>query len=222
MNNADKIKIQLYKYLEKHSGNTYLAVPEISIANNIADILVCNENIHIFEIKSKTDSLKRLPNQISTFSKYANLVTIVAHEKFIQKIMNDSNLNGIGIMSVNDKNQLTNIQEPIFNEMPGPNYLAYFNTKELREVLRGMPKWYKFNFIEAEEKLLQLLTVDEIRRLTLFRIQEKYSQEFRIRQQYIKEKKYVEALTSRFLQDVNSEVTPLTEIPYKVFKDFNY
>lgn len=222
MNNADKIKIQLYKYLAKNSTDIYLAVPEVSIANNIADMLVCNSDIHIFEIKSKSDSLKRLPKQISTFSKYANRVTVVAHEKFIQNILNDSKMEGVGVISVNDKNQLLQIRKPMFHEMPGPNYLAYFNTKELREVLRGMPKWYKLNFIEAEEKLLKLLTVDEIRRLTLFRIEEKYSQEFKMRQEYIKEKKYVEALTSRFLQDINTQVTPLTEIPYKIFKDFSY
>lgn len=222
MNNADKIKIQLYKYLSKNLTDQHIAVPEVSIANNVADMLVSNGHIHIFEIKSKTDTLKRLPKQISTFSKYSNFVTIVAHEKFIQKIIDDPELNQIGIISINDNNTLTDIRNATFKPMPASHYLAYFNTAELREVLRGMPKWYKFNFIDAENKLLELLTFDEIRRLTLFRIKEKYSQEFKIRQQYIKEKKYTEALHSRFQQDVCTQVTPLTEIPYKVFKDFNY
>ena len=152
MNNADKIKIQLYKYFSTHFTDEYIAVPEVSIANNIADMLVSNGHIHTYEIKSKTDSLKRLPQQISTFSKYSNFVTVVAHEKFIQKIINEPKMDQVGIISVSDSNKLTNIRKAMFNKMPTSHYLAYFNTSELREVLRGMPKWYKFNFIEAEKR----------------------------------------------------------------------
>ncbi|WP_373033763.1 sce7726 family protein [Sulfurovum sp.] len=222
MNDADIIKIELYKYLFKYSTSNFIAVPEVSISNNISDMLVTNGNIHNFEIKSKSDSLKRLSQQIATFKKYSNLVTIVAHDKFIKKILSDPQMDGIGIISVNDKNKLTTLREPEYRDIPAPNYLAYFNTSELRETLRGVPQWYKLNFIDAEKKLLELLTEDEVRRLTLFRIKEKYSQEFAKRRSLIKEKKELEALQSRFKQYINVQVTPLTDIPYKVFRDFNY
>ncbi|MHB1664246.1 MAG: sce7726 family protein [bacterium] len=222
MTAANKIKIALYKIIFKQFKYGYIAVPEVTIAGNIADMLVVNGDIHIYEIKSKTDSLKRLPKQVETFSKYANKVTIVAHEKFIYKLTSEPYMNNIGIISVDDKDKLKHIKEPQSLSILTPYYLAYFNTIELRETLRGIPQWYKLSFIDAEQKLLELLNPDEIRRLTLFRIKEKFFKEFIRRRGLIKNKKEIEALQPRFEQMDTVNITSLAEIPYKVFRDFNF
>lgn len=223
MTAADKIKISLYKIIFKQLKHGDIAVPEVTIAGNVADMLVTNGDIHIYEIKSKVDSLKRLPNQIRTFERYANKVTVVAHEKFINKLTSEPYMDNIGIISVDDKNKLKRIKEPQNRLIQTPYYLAYFNTNELRETLRGVvPRWYKLNFIDAEQKILELLTKDEIRRLTLFRIKEKFLKEFTKRHLLIKDKKEIEALSTRFEQRGNTSITPLTEIPYSVFREFNF
>lgn len=223
MTAADKIKISLYKIIFKQLKHGDIAVPEVTIVGNIADMLVVNDDIHIYEIKSKADSLKRLPNQISTFERYANKVTVVAHEKFIDKLTSEPYMDNIGIISIDDRDKLRCIKEPQNRLIQAPYYLAYFNTNELRETLRGIvPQWYKLNFIDAEQKLLELLKPDEIRRLTLFRIKEKFLKEFTKRHSLIKYKKEIEALRSRFEQRGNTNVTPLTEIPYSVFREFHF
>lgn len=220
---SELIKIELYKKIFSPEHNhSYIAVPEVSIAGNVADILVTNGDIHIYEIKSKTDSLTRLPKQIETFKKYANKVTVVSHEKFISKLLDKSYMSDVGIISVNDKNKLTIIREAVEHALPSAHYFAYFNTTELREILRGFSGWYKMTFLEAEEKILNILNNDEIRRLTLFRIKEKYSKESSKRHLLIKEKKYSEALLTRFEHMEGVNITPLREIPYCIFRDFEH
>lgn len=220
---SELIKIELYKKIFSPEHNhSYIAVPEVSIAGNVADILVTNGDIHVYEIKSKTDSLTRLPKQIETFKKYANKVTVVSHEKFISKLIEKDYMTDVGIIAVNDNNKLTPIREAVERILPAANYFAYFNTTELRETLRGFQGWYKMTFLEAEEKILNILNNDEIRRLTLFRIKEKYSKESSKRHLLIKEKKYSEALLTRFEHMEGVNITPLREIPYCIFRDFEH
>lgn len=221
MSEADKIKISLYKKIFKELKKNYIAVPEVTILGNIADMLVTNGDIHIYEIKSKVDSLKRLPKQIQTFKKYANKVTVVADEKFIPKLLSEPYMQGVGIISVNDKYSLKTVRESKSFDIHPPYYLAYFNIQELKETLRGFNGWYKFNFIEAEKKLLELLSYEEIRMLTLFRLKERYKTEFIKRKQLIKEKRIKEALQSRSGQSNTASITPLTEIPYGILKGWN-
>jgi len=217
MTAANKIKISLYKKLFRDLKKDYIAVPEVAVLGNISDMLVTNGDIHIYEIKSKSDTLKRLPSQISTFRKYANKVTVVADEKFIEILINEPYMKGVGIISVNSKYSLSLIREPKFTRMHPPHYLIYFTTHELKETLRGFKGWYKFNFIEAEQKLLELLTNEEIKNLTLFHLKEKYKQEFIQRKALIKNKKFMDALLPRPQQQQNP-VKPLAEIPFGILK----
>jgi hypothetical protein len=221
MTAANRIKISLYRKLFKELKKDYIAVPEVTILGNIADMLVTNGDIHIYEIKSKVDSLKRLPKQIQTFKKYANKVTVVADEKFIAKLLSEPYMQGVGIISVNDKYSLKTVRESESFDIHPPHYLAYFNIQELKETLRGFNGWYKFNFIEAEKKLLELLSYEEIRMLTLFRLKERYKMEFIKRKQLIKEKRIDEALQSRSVQSNTTSITPLSEIPYGILRGWN-
>ena len=47
MTAANKIKVSLYRKLFKELTKNYIAVPEVTILGNIADMLVTNGDIHI-------------------------------------------------------------------------------------------------------------------------------------------------------------------------------
>ncbi len=222
MNEADKIKISLYKMIFAQFSDNYIAVPEVAITGKIADMLVVSDNINIYEIKSKSDSLKRLPKQIEIFEKYANKVIVVAYKKFIDKLIKEEFMRNIGIISVNDIGKLELIKEAEDKYIQTENYFAYFNTYELRQILRGAPNWYKLKLLEAEKKILEILKPDEIRRLTLFRLKEKFLQEHIKRSTLIRSRKESIALRTRFEERNNANVSSLKEIPYKVFRDFDF
>lgn len=216
---AEKIKIILYKQIFKELKQDYIAVPEVSLQRNIIDLLVCNGDIHIYEIKSKTDSLKRLEKQVKTFSQYANRVTIVADTKFIEKLLHLDYMKDIGIMEIKD-NKLYWIKEAKSTKVDYIDYLLYLNSKEIKEVLRGIPNTSKLSAIEAEDRIAKILQSDEIRRLVLYYIKQKYQQEFTRRKKYILNKDYPKALKTRYENILPTVITPLKQVPIRVFRDF--
>ena len=221
MTEADKIKIVLLKKIDKEMHTGYIAVPEISLPGSVADLLVTNGDIHIYEIKSKSDSLSRLKKQIESYKKHAHRVTVVADTKFIKKLKEEPYMHNVGLIEVTSRYSLKTITEAIENTtIKAVDYFAYWASIELRETLKGFPKWYKYDSIEAKNKLLELLNEDEIRRLTIFRIKQKYGQEFYNRMKMIKNKELNTALSSRFDNLGKLEITPLLYIPTYVFRDF--
>lgn len=216
---AEKIKIALYKKIFGELKQDYIAVPEVSLQRNIIDLLVCNGDIHIFEIKSKSDSLKRLEKQIETFSQYANRVTIVADTKFIDKLTTSVYMKDIGITEIKD-GKLFTIREAKSKNIDYVKYLLYLNTKEIKEALRGIPNVSKLSTIEAEDKIAHMLKPDEVRRLILYYIKQKYIQEFLRRKEYILNNDYQNALKTRYENILPSVITPLKQVPIQVFRDF--
>lgn len=222
MSEADKIKIALYKTLLRKIDYSQIIIPEIFIGKAIADVLIANNNdLHIYEIKSKNDSLARLENQINRYKQCANRVTIIADEKFLSKLEQLDYIENVGIMIFDKKGQLHNIKEPLWKKMTKDNYFSYWSPIEFRETLRGFPKWYEYTTHEAIQKLNEILSEDETKRLTLFRLKEKYIKEFIIRRELILEKKYIDALQKRFQEKMDSlQITPLLSVPYSIFRDF--
>lgn len=221
MTEADKIKIAFYQKLLEKIDEKQFIVPEVFIGKAIADILVVNGDIHIYEIKSKSDSLNRLENQIIRYKECANKVTVVVDEKFVSKLESLSFMENVGIIAVDKKYKLRELKAAAYSAINKGSYFAYWAPIELRETLRGFPGWYKLSTYEANLKLEEILTEDEIRRLTLFRLREKYIHEFITRKELIKSKNYEEALKKRFDDAISSlTITPLKYIPYHVFRDF--
>lgn len=217
----DKIKISLYKELLKQINNEQFIVPEVFIGKAVADLLVVNGDIHIYEIKSKNDSLSRLEHQLKRYKQCANKVTLVVDQKFITKLDNLPIMDNVGIILVDEKYKLKNIKSAISSVIEKQSYFAYWSPIELRETLRGFPDWYKLSSYDACLRLEETLTDDEVRRLTLFRLREKYIKEFIKRVELIKSKKYADALKKRFDENMNSlNITPLKNIPYSIFRDF--
>ncbi len=218
---ADKIKIALYENLLKKLNKDQFIIPEVFIGKAVADLLVVNGDIHIYEIKSKKDSLSRLEHQLLRYKQCANKVTLVIDKKFLEKLEKLPLIEDIGIIVVDEKYKLKEIKPAINTKINKEYYFAYWSPIELRETLRGFPDWYKLTTYEANLKLGEVLTEEETRRITLFRLREKYIREFLFRKDLIKSKNYKEALKKRFEEGMNTiNITPLKNIPYHVFRDF--
>lgn len=216
---ADKIKISLLKYILKNKSDV-IAVPEVSVCNSVADMLVIDQDIHIYEIKSAKDTLQRLPKQIESYKKCANKITLILDEKFLQKIDNLDYLDGVGIISINKRYQLTKIKEPISHSVSKKGLITYWSAIELKETFRGFPKWYKYSTNDALKKLDETLDLNKLSRLTIYRIKEKYRKESYKRKKALQDKDYTTVLKSRFADLDSLEITPLLDVPSSVFIDF--
>ncbi|WP_294189771.1 sce7726 family protein [uncultured Clostridium sp.] len=88
------IRKVLYKKIletkEFISDSSTLVIDEFNVCrgSSRADIAVINGKLHGYEIKSEQDTLDRLPGQVSDYNKIFDKVTIVAAEKYIDKIYN--------------------------------------------------------------------------------------------------------------------------------------
>jgi len=219
---AERIKISLLKYIYKSTKGRYIAVPEVSLPNSVADILVTNGDIHIYEIKSKSDSLVRLEKQIHDYKKFAHKVTVVADEKFMSKLDTLDFMDDVGVLSVNNRYSLTHVRDSKKFEVGKNFYLAYWSPIELRESLRGFDKWYKYSSDEAYDKILELLTEEELKKVTLFRLKEKYIKEHLKRKDLMLiEKDYQKSLLSRFKDLEELSITPIKYLPAHIFRDFD-
>lgn len=218
---VDKLKILSFQYIEKNYSN-HITIPEVTMNGGVADLLSINGEIHIFELKSKKDSLTRLKNQIISFKKGSNRTTIIADEKFKDKLISREDMDGIGIIIVDSNDKFIEVKKAEYREIEDVHsYLNYWSPIELRETLRGLKGWYKLSTFEAMTKIITILNLDEIRRLSLFRLKEKYENEYKKRLEFIRNKEYKNALNSRY-EDINSlKITPLIDIPISIFKDFD-
>ena len=108
-----------------------------------------------------------------------------------------------------DSKGVIEVRPPSRNEIPLDQYWSYWWVKELKEIFRGFPKWYELFEETAQKKLLGLLTEDQIVRLTLFRLKERYMEESDTLKQCVLRGEHFEK--RKFQKKIN--VTPLKDIP---------
>ena len=220
MTEANKIKIALFKRIFKEIKQNYIAVPELSLFSAVADMVVVNGDIHIYEIKSKVDSLSRLKAQLLRYKNCADKVTVVADEKFVPKLLEHPDMENIGIISVNNRMHLKVIKEAVATDMSSKDYIAYWTITEIKESLRGFEGHSKMTNEQAKEKFFNTLSCEEIKRITIYKIKEKYGYEFLERKRLIKDKKYKESLESRFINMKSKQITSLKMLPAYLFRNF--
>lgn len=96
---VDKLKVYdcdirklLYRYFltkKSFTKTSTVIIDELDICANSsrADVAIVNEQLHGYEIKSKQDSLERLPSQITAYNKTFDTITIVGFESHIPNII---------------------------------------------------------------------------------------------------------------------------------------
>ncbi|HAQ38159.1 MAG TPA: hypothetical protein DCQ58_06585, partial [Saprospirales bacterium] len=124
--------------LGKYSLNTTTIINEFKIGSSIADFVLLNGEVRIFEIKTELDSLDKLSKQVSDYCQFANKVYVVTHSKFIDKLISEYRDSNIGIIEYTQQNTLKEIVEAkdnstyfdhltIFKTLRKPEYLDIIN-----------------------------------------------------------------------------------------------
>lgn len=225
MNEKD-IKIILYKYLLKKERQS-IVVPEITLGTSKymntkgaarADIFhINNHDISIFEIKSERDSLSRLPKQVEMYKKYANNVSVVIGSKFMNKI--DFLSDDIGIYTYNEKT-IKCIRKPNYKAISIDMYIDYWWSVELKKVFKGMKNSSSLSLDSGRQKLLSVLSHEQIKRLTIFRLKERYFRESEAIKKLILNKNLDTSFPKKVF-DRNMKVTALKDIPFGVINDLS-
>ena len=73
--------------LGRYSLNTTTIINEFKIGNSIADFVLLNGEVRIFEIKTELDSLSKLSKQLLDYSRFADKVYVVTNSKFIDRLV---------------------------------------------------------------------------------------------------------------------------------------
>jgi len=84
--------------LSKFSLRNTVVFDEFKLGSSIADFVLLNGSIKIFEIKTELDSLSKLEKQIQDYRKFANKVYVVAHSKFIKSLKESYKNTSVGIL----------------------------------------------------------------------------------------------------------------------------
>ena len=150
------IKDLLFRVINKKESN-YIAIPEISIKSVVADALLVNNSINIFEIKSCRDSIQRLNKQLQVYLNYANYVTVVVGAKFYEKykgrLIELQEEQGIGVSLVQGAT-IETLKAPIRRSLAKKdNYLEYWTITDQKLFLKGLKGSYKMYRQDADKLL---------------------------------------------------------------------
>lgn len=217
MNERD-VKSKIIEWLIKTKKHD-VVVTEVAVGNVCkggesarSDIFAVNGDISIYEVKTERDTLARLENQLKFYTRYANRVSVVVADKFMSKV--EKLPDHIGIYRYDTKG-IYEARSPIKQEIEFERYLEYWWVKELKEIFRGFPKWYELYDETATDKLLGILTKEQIRNLTLYRLKERYKDESEgLKESVINGTKFEKR---KFQKTLN--ITPLKDIPMSELLD---
>lgn len=212
--NEKIVKSKIIEWLIKTKKHE-VVVTEVAVGNVCkkgesarSDIFAVNGDISIYEVKTDRDTLTRLDNQINFYTLYADKVSVVVADKFIEKVTELPQ--NIGIYRY-DKKGIYEIRPPIKNNIQFDKYLEYWWVKELKEIFRGFHKWYELYDETAKEKLLNTLTKEQIINLTLYRLKERYKEE----SEALKESVFSGTKFEKRKFQSKLNITPLKDIPMK-------
>ncbi|WP_099823129.1 sce7726 family protein [Tatumella sp. OPLPL6] len=99
----------------KKSSTTILS--EFRVGDNKADLVIVNGHSVCYEIKTRYDSLKRLPDQLSSYTKIFDKVYVVCDEYFKDEILNIIPSN-VGVFEFTHRGALREIKKAKVNIQP--------------------------------------------------------------------------------------------------------
>jgi len=129
--------------LGKYSLNTTTAINELKIKNSIADFVLLNGEIRIFEIKTELDSLQKLNKQINDYKTFANKVFIVTNTKYVNSILKLYKEDTIGIVEYTNKKTLKEIK-PAIEDNRHLEYETLFKSLRKNEYLELVNNYFGF------------------------------------------------------------------------------
>lgn len=96
--------------LKKYKLSTSFILNEFKISKSIADLLLINGEVKLFEIKTNLDNLDRLAIQLNEYRKAVEKIYIVSDTKNIDKIYNKFKNDNYGIVLFTKENKITTIK----------------------------------------------------------------------------------------------------------------
>lgn len=101
--------------LGTHSLNTASMLSELRIGSNKADCVIINGHSTCYEIKTKFDSLKRLPEQLLSYTSSFDKTYVVTHETHLAELLEiHESMPKFGILILNERKQLSRkIEAPL-------------------------------------------------------------------------------------------------------------
>ncbi len=115
--------------LERHNLNEATLINELRVSSSIADIVIINGTNTIYEIKTELDSSDKLRKQVEDYKKISPKIYLVTHHTLIEKYLDLIHEDSIGLISLNEENNLSVIREATFN-------FEQLNNKTIMETLR--------------------------------------------------------------------------------------
>lgn len=109
-------KTELLQYIDDPNSKVVDEL-KLPITKSIIDIAVINGHLHGYEIKSASDTLQRLPNQLVAYEKIFDFITVVTEKKHYNKIYNViPDWVGIGLCYATDGQRAFELlRPPVFN-----------------------------------------------------------------------------------------------------------
>ncbi len=111
-----------------------IVLNEFKVGNSIADFILLNGEIRVFEIKTDLDGFDKLEKQIKDYQTFADKVFIVASSNNSKKLLEKYKDTAIGIVALSNQNILETLKEAdIFRERL--NHEVIFKTLRKPEYL---------------------------------------------------------------------------------------
>ncbi|HFF9490162.1 sce7726 family protein [Serratia marcescens] len=101
-------------YIRRHAEKNVTMLSEFRVGNNKADCVIVNGNSTCYEIKTKFDSLKRLPDQLSSYSKIFDKVYVVCDQTHINNVLLHAP-DEVGVIEFTEKGALKEVKRAIVN-----------------------------------------------------------------------------------------------------------
>lgn len=217
-----EIKLKMIEFLRKRKNDDIVA-HEITFGGNLysnknavrADLFVVGEGISAYEIKSEHDNLTRLDKQIKTYRKFANSVSVVVAKKFVSKLkLHDD----VGIYII-DNGKIRTRKKPTFKDISVDRYLEYLWQVEFKGILKGVPYGSGLSKRASIERLREILSEDELRRVAIFRLKERLQEESD-KLCELAQKMDIKSSLPKKSFDINLKVTSLADMPFGMIKGY--
>lgn len=150
--NEKEIRSCLIEYLsKKHELSNTVFISELFVNNFScrADLVMANGQLSVFEIKSKLDTLDRLPSQVENYTNSFENVVVVCADKHIDKVLKSYD-SGIGVWLIRDNGQIIIKRRSNKINLNVNSWLMHLSVGELKSLL----KTYKISSIGNREELL--------------------------------------------------------------------
>lgn len=167
--NEKQIRSTLINHLsKKHDLSNTVFISELFINNFTcrADLVMANGQLSVFEIKSKFDTLHRLPTQIENYVTAFESVTVVCAEKHLEKVLSNYE-STIGVWLIDDEGRLTIKRRSNKSKLNSISWLTHLPVNELKNLLRTKNLPLKGNREELVNKIEKHFLLNEIREFVL-------------------------------------------------------